>query len=64
MVYMDKFKFSAAERLWDKADASGWPSAVQPQSDARVKEAQKLLYKIPEEARGAAVDALKALLGQ
>lgn len=61
MVYNDKFDLPSARRAWTSADQKGWPAPVSPTEDARLKEAYRLLLKLPEGKRDAALEGLRKL---
>lgn len=61
LVYNDRFGLTSARRAWTSADARGWPTPTAPAEDLRVKEGQRILLKLPEDRRDAALDALRRL---
>lgn len=61
LVYNDKFDLTSAQRAWASADERKWPVPAAPTEDVRVKEALRLLQKLPEEKRDAALAGLRLL---
>lgn len=61
LVYNDRFDLNTARRVWASADQRNWPVPTAPTEDARVKEALRLLQKLPEDKRDAALEGLRAL---
>lgn len=61
LIYNDKFDLMSARRAWAKAEQRNWPVPTAPTEDARVKEALRLVNKLPEDKRDAALDYLRKL---
>ena len=62
IVYGDKFNIQSMEALWAKEVAQGWQApASPPQMDERRKEAQRMVYALPESSLDKALEALKKL---
>lgn len=61
LVYNDRFNLKGAQKSWEKADQKNWPVPTAPTEDVRVKEALRLLQKLPEDKRDAALEGLRKL---
>ncbi len=59
LVYNDKVDLTSAQRAWASADQRNWP--VPAAEDVRGKEARRLLQKLPEDKRDAALEGLRKL---
>lgn len=62
LVYNAVFNLKGAWEKWQKDDQQSWPLPVQPGQDPRVSKAQKILLKLPENRRDAALEALQRLV--
>jgi len=61
LVYNEKFNLKGAQGSWEKEDQKNWPVPTAPTEDVRVKEALRLLQKLPEDKRDAALEMLRKL---
>lgn len=61
LVYNAAFNLEGAWEKWEKDSEKGWPLPVSPGQDPRVSEAQRILLKLHDNLRDAALEALKKL---
>lgn len=61
LIYNDKFDLDQARRAWTSMDQRKWPVPKAPTEDVQVKEAARLLQKLHEDKREAALAHLRKL---
>lgn len=62
LVYLDKFKLEFAQRKWERENQAGWIPPIDPHTDPKIKNLQKLLPEIPEHLRDEALNSIQALI--